>query len=147
MHHNLTGSEWWMSWLFTLFFLFHTTLYWITLCVYSFIVSWKSMHACSVVSDSLQSHGLQPTRLLHAWDFPGKCTGVGCHCLLPLKGQISANNWSSLSFLKRYHWFSLLKHLIKLKQISCMPWSKWLCHKNRNDMNIYASFFFFQYPG
>ena len=37
MHHNLTGSEWWMSWLFTLFFLFHTTLYWITLCVYSFI--------------------------------------------------------------------------------------------------------------
>ena len=26
--------------------------------------------------------GLQPTRLLHAWDFPGKSTGVGCHCLL-----------------------------------------------------------------
>ena len=33
----------------------------------------------------LQSHcrwGLQPTRLLHPWDFPGKSTGVGCHCLL-----------------------------------------------------------------
>ena len=28
-------------------------------------------------------HGLQPTRLLHPWDFPGKSTGVGCHCLLP----------------------------------------------------------------
>ena len=27
-------------------------------------------------------HGLQPTRLLHLWDFPGKSTGVGCHCLL-----------------------------------------------------------------
>ena len=27
-------------------------------------------------------HGLQPTRLLHPWDFPGKSTGVGCHCLL-----------------------------------------------------------------
>ena len=26
-------------------------------------------------------HGLQPTRLLHPWDFPGKSTGVGCHCL------------------------------------------------------------------
>ena len=24
-------------------------------------------------------HGLQPTRLLHPWDFPGKSTGVGCH--------------------------------------------------------------------
>ena len=27
-------------------------------------------------------HGLQPTRLLCTWDFPGKSTGVGCHCLL-----------------------------------------------------------------
>ena len=36
----------------------------------------------SVVSDSSQPHGLQPTRLLHPWDFPGKSTGVGCHCLL-----------------------------------------------------------------
>ena len=36
----------------------------------------------SVVSDSLQPHGLQPTRLLRPWDFPGKSTGVGCHCLL-----------------------------------------------------------------
>ena len=34
------------------------------------------------MSDSLQSHGLQPTRLLCPWDFPGKSTGVGCHCLL-----------------------------------------------------------------
>ena len=25
---------------------------------------------------------LQPTRLLHPWDFPGKNTGVGCHFLL-----------------------------------------------------------------
>ena len=36
----------------------------------------------SVVSDSLGPHGLQPIRLLHQWDFPGKSTGVGCHCLL-----------------------------------------------------------------
>ena len=38
----------------------------------------------SVVSDSSLPHGLQPTRLLHPWDFPGKSTGVGCHCLLRL---------------------------------------------------------------
>ena len=30
----------------------------------------------------LGPHGLQPTRLLRAWDFPGKNTGVDCHCLL-----------------------------------------------------------------
>ena len=36
----------------------------------------------SVVSDSSRPHGLQPTRLLHPWDFPGKSTGVGCHCFL-----------------------------------------------------------------
>ena len=35
-----------------------------------------------VVSDSLRPHGLQPTRLLRPWEFPGKSTGVGCHCLL-----------------------------------------------------------------
>ena len=36
----------------------------------------------SVVSDSSRPHGLQPTRLLHPWDFPGKSTGMACHCLL-----------------------------------------------------------------
>ena len=36
----------------------------------------------SVMSDSSRPHGLQPIRLLHPWDFPGKSTGVGCHCLL-----------------------------------------------------------------
>ena len=47
----------------------------------------------SVVSDSLQPRGLQPTRLLHPWDFPGKSTGVGCHFLFqgifPIQGSNS----------------------------------------------------------
>ena len=38
--------------------------------------------SCSVVSDSLWSNGLYPTRLLHPWNFPGKSTGVDCHFLL-----------------------------------------------------------------
>ena len=36
----------------------------------------------SVVSNSLQHHGLQPTRLLCPWDSPGKNPGVGCRALL-----------------------------------------------------------------
>ena len=35
------------------------------------------------VSDSVQPHGRQPTRLPCPWDSPSKNTGVGCHCLLP----------------------------------------------------------------
>ena len=35
----------------------------------------------SVVSDPQRPHGLQPTRLLRPWDFPGKSTGVGWQCL------------------------------------------------------------------
>ena len=51
----------------------------------------KSKWSRSVVSNSSQPHGLQPTRLLRPWDFPGKSTGVGCHCLLP-EGEKSLLN-------------------------------------------------------
>ena len=44
----------------------------------------------SVVSDSSQPHGLQPTRLLRPWDFPGKSTRVGCHCFL-LPSDLDSN--------------------------------------------------------
>ena len=46
---------------------------------YEFKRYWK-IH--SVVLDYLRPHGLQPTRLLCPWDFPGKNTGVGSHFLL-----------------------------------------------------------------
>ena len=36
----------------------------------------------SVMSDSLRPHGLQPTRLLCPWDFPGQNTRLGCHFFL-----------------------------------------------------------------
>ena len=39
-------------------------------------------YVASVVSDSVQPHRQQPTRLLRPWDSPGKNTGVGCHFLL-----------------------------------------------------------------
>ena len=34
------------------------------------------------MSDSVQHHRRQPTRLPRPWDSPGKNTGVGCHFLL-----------------------------------------------------------------
>ena len=53
------------------------TLEWVAI---SFSNAWKWSY--SVMSDSSQPHGLQPTWLLHPWNFPGKNTGVGCPCLL-----------------------------------------------------------------
>ena len=43
-----------------------------------FLQPWR----LEIVSDSLQSHGLQPARLLCPWDSLGKSTGVGCCALL-----------------------------------------------------------------
>ena len=50
----------------------------------------------SVMSNPQWSHGLQPPRLLHPWGFPGKSTGVGCHCLLRF-------HWSTHLLLCQYH--------------------------------------------
>ena len=41
-----------------------------------------TLFSCSVLSDSLQLHGLEPARLPYPWNFPGKNTGMGCHFLL-----------------------------------------------------------------
>jgi len=50
----------------------------------------------------LAYHGLQPTRLLHPWDFPGKSTGVGGHCLLriTLLQMIKAGSWTWAAYLE-----------------------------------------------
>ena len=42
----------------------------------------KSESEVAQLSPTQRPHGLQPTRLLRPWEFPGKSTGVGCHCLL-----------------------------------------------------------------
>ena len=50
----------------------------------SFSNAWKLKVKVKLLScvRLFATHGLQPTRLLCPWDFPGKSTGVGCHCLL-----------------------------------------------------------------
>ena len=75
---------------------------------------WKGSR--SVVSDSSGPHGLQPTSLLHPWDFPGKSTEEGCHCLLRCHCSSFYFLWVSVSFtssvapgvlsLIRFHAFS-----------------------------------------
>ena len=74
------------------------TLEWVAIS-FSNAWKWKWKWSRSVVSDSLRPHGLQPTRLLRPWDFPGKSTGVGCHCLLQYS-LISSSNFlmESLGF-------------------------------------------------
>ena len=77
----------------------------------------------SVVSDSSQPHGLQPTRLLCPWDFPGKSTGVDCHCLLrltPLAQSNSALYISCCSFI--------LFHASLLAVLSLAHYPQWGLH-------------------
>ena len=51
-------------------------------CVCVCVCACTRVCTCSVMSDFLQSHGWQPSRLLCPWNFPGKNTGAGCHFLL-----------------------------------------------------------------
>ena len=53
-------------------------------------------------------HGLQPTRLLCPWDFPGKSTGVGRHYLL----QNTNDNASQIGVLQ--HMIFVQNWLVKL---------------------------------
>ena len=58
------------------------TLEWVAI---YFSIAWKWKVKAKLlgwVSDSSRPHGIQPTRLLRPWDFPGKSTGVSCHYLL-----------------------------------------------------------------
>ena len=67
--------------------------------------------SCSVMSNSLQPHGLQPARFLCPWDFPGKNTEVGCHFLL--QGIFSTQG----SNLRLLHWQAdslLVSHQVPL---------------------------------
>ena len=55
----------------------------------------RACSASSVMSNSLKPYGLQPTRLLCPWNYPGKNTGVGSHSLLQ---EIFPTQGSNLDF-------------------------------------------------
>ena len=56
------------------------------------------------MSDPQRPHGLQPSGLLHPWDFPGKSTGVGCQCLLLFLIDITS--------ITSRHWYIQFKDYI-----------------------------------
>ena len=73
------------------------------------------------MSNSSRPHGLQPTRLLCLWDFPGKSTGVGCHCLLQKKAECQRINAFELwcwRRLLRVPWTARRSNHSILKEIS-----------------------------
>ena len=66
------------------------TLEWLAI---SFSNAWKwKLKEVAQLYPTLSFPMLHPTRLLHPWDFPGKSTGVGCHCLLHPYGRQAAKN-------------------------------------------------------
>ena len=68
------------------------------------------------MSDSQRPHGLQPPRLLHPWNFPGKSTGMGCHCILQVytynlpnivhQLYLNLKHQKEKTVLDFYKWFS-----------------------------------------
>ena len=71
------------------------------------IIWWPFFLSCcwvtSVMSDSVQPHRRQPTRLPRPWDSPGKNTGVGCHFLLQCrKGKNESEVAQSCPTLRRH---------------------------------------------
>ena len=56
----------------------------------------EQMCVCSVVSDSLWPHGLQPTRLFCPWNFPGKNTGVVVISFS--RGSSQPRDWTHVSW-------------------------------------------------
>ena len=83
---------------------------------------WK--WSLSVVSDSWRPHGPQPTRLLRPWDFPGKSTGMGCHCLLREQDPRDAKGQGGLA---QSMWSQRVVHNWVTKQQQQILYSNELC--------------------
>ena len=72
------------------------TLEWVAI---SFSNAWK--WKVKVKSLCHARHGLQPSRLLRPWDFPGQSTGVGCHCFLHIYYEFVINEFCSTFWIHK----------------------------------------------
>ena len=92
--------------------------------------------------DSLWPHGLQPSRLLCPWYFPGKNPGVGCHLLLQGIFRTQQLNpcllhllfgWQVCFFVCFYHWatwegFRMYTHTLICHILFIIDYKKLSCH-------------------
>ena len=83
---------------------------------------WK--WSLSVVSDSERPRGLQPTRLLHPRDFPGKSAGVGRPCLL------RTAQWASDAHTQGNAPLRLLVYITLVFYITLQLETSWHVHPN-----------------
>ena len=107
------------------------------------------------MSNSVRPHKRLPTKLPRPWDFPGKSTGVGCHCpLRVLKGKRIKECVLPTKLPRRLknkdqqiqprvsnHLNILLYGKPKIKEkFSCMPtlFSKWYKNLRLNEQLICA---------
>ena len=83
--------------------------------------------SCSVMSDSLQLHGLQPTRFLCSWNSSGRNTGVGGCSLLQGLFPIQESNLGLLHCKQVLYWLSYEKKERKWSRSvvsdSATPWT------------------------
>ena len=86
-----------------------------------------SASCCCLVTNSLQPHGLQPTRLLCPHDFPDKNTEVGCRFLLQVISLTQGSNPCLLHLLHRQADSLPLSHqgspnILLFHLITSTPW-------------------------
>ena len=89
----------------------------------------------SVMSNPQRPHGLQPTRLLRPWDFPGESTGMGCHSLCnPMDcgppgffvlGILEARilEWVAISYVTSNLYFEIFSLIIIFSVLFCSYFS------------------------
>ena len=78
-----------------------------------------SSFGCSVVSNFLQSHRLEPDRLLCPWDSPGKNTGGDCHSLLQRIFLTQGSNPGLLRCRQILYCFSFREDIPNLEPVHC----------------------------
>ena len=72
-------------------------------------------------------HGLQPTRLLRPWDFPGKNIGVGCHFLLQWMQVKSESEVAQLCPTLAMPWTKTCQAPLSMRSSRKEYWSMLLC--------------------
>ena len=94
------------------------TLEWVAIS-FSNAWKWKWKWSRSVVSDSSWPHGLQPTRLLRPWDFPGKSTGVKHFALSSKSNYYCTSRDEGMELPIRDIFCLFLPHMPSLMNIHC----------------------------